>query len=167
MRLISFPPTKGYIVIESPVVLNSMTKLNIGRCVMRPKEAPEFSYKNTKIITWTLEPGEWWPIKSIWYPRICESTPYSNLPIITLNIHRSKKDRKWVREKMAKMAMTLFGTPTFNCTEFTITCSAADLNDRVVLAPDQTTALLYSKRILGQCNTSHNRNSRFTSLLLE
>jgi len=169
MRTIYFPPMRGYIVVESPVVLNSLDKFNTGKCVLWPKDTPEkiFTRADARVVIWTLEPGEWWPIGSIWYPRKRESTPYLNLPVISLNIHRSKKGRKWVKEKMAKMAMEQFGVPTFTCTERIIICSAADLNDRVVLALDQKTALLYSRRILKQCKMSHSKNFRFTSLLLE
>jgi len=173
MKPVYFPPQKGFLVIAEKVTLDSINlHYNFGKCTMRAKvpghKGKDWTYGETKQIIWVLEPGEWWPIGSMWYPRKAESHTYFDMPIISINIHRSFAGRKWVKEKMLKMAEEHLDCKDFHCSDRTITCSSADLNGKVIVAPDKETAIIYSKKVLNECqNMSDPQTSRFSSLILE
>lgn len=165
MRRIHFPPMKGFVVIQQPFTAKGHTiNPGIGQCFMRPKDATEAPGHWT---FWKFELGEWYEIGGIWYPRWGEAKAYDYCPVVTLKINRSKKKRGWVKKKMAEMAVKLIGTPDFYCTDRNIVLHSSDLNDKVVLAPDMETAILYGTRIKGEQCMQNSQSFRFRSLDLE
>jgi len=160
MIVMRFPKMNEWVVVQQRTTLNALNNIHqAGRISLRPKNK-RHPWRHIKSVDWVLEPGEWYEIGNVWYPKMVEAPAYLHAPMISLKLNRSKKGRQWVKKKMQDLAKLHLDTSEFNCTDRTVNCSAIDLNGKMVLAPDMATALLYSKQIKGDLKCS-NKNDRW------
>lgn len=152
MNTMYCPYTTDYIVIREPIISSIQTN-GMGSIRIYGKIHEVYQTQ------WELLPGEWYELGSILYPRGYYAEAYNFSAILGLKLDRSKKGRKWVKEKMTKLSLEYLQTNQFRCYDRTAKYLSSDLNGKVALVKNRESAIEYSKVLLGEytCTTDQKR----------
>ena len=119
--------------------------------------------KENHSVDWPLRPGEWYEMSRIYYCNKSDATlGYSGL--VGLQLARSHKDRKWVKEKMRLLSTKHLSTQDFSCYDRVVYYLFSQLNHKAIIVPTLNAALKLRREIL-EDNDEHPDAKRWNMIL--